>query len=140
MALKKEKGFTLMELLVVLLILALLSAVAVPQVMKYLGRAKTGTAKLQIEAVLASLDFYKIDVGKYPTDEQGLKALLHKPSDAKNWLGPYVKKTTNIMDPWGRKFFYKSPGEHGVIDVYSYGADRQEGGEGEDIDVVSWEK
>lgn len=137
---KKEGGFTLMELLVVLLVLGLLASIAVPQVVKYLGRAKTDTAQLQIDALSANLDFYKIDVGGFPTTEEGLKALVEKPSGARNWFGPYIKKASSLIDPWGQPYIYKFPGEHGAFDLKSLGADQKEGGEGEDTDVVSWEE
>lgn len=136
----KEQGFTLMELLVVLLVLGLLASIAVPQVVKYLGRAKVDTAHLQIEALSANLDFYKIDVGRYPSAEEGLKALVEKPANAKNWFGPYIKKSASLIDPWGEPYVYKFPGEHGAFDIKSLGADKKEGGEGENADVVSWEE
>ncbi|MFC7047844.1 type II secretion system major pseudopilin GspG [Emcibacter nanhaiensis] len=135
----KDAGFTLMELLVVILILGLLAAIAVPQVVKYLSRAKADTAKLQVESLVANLDFYKIDVGAYPTTEQGLKALVEKPGEASNWFGPYIKKKSSLVDPWGEPYQYKMPGDHGFFDIYSYGADKKEGGEGENADIVSWE-
>ena len=135
----KENGFTLMELLVVLLVLGLLASIAVPQVVKYLGRAKGDTAQLQIEALSANLDFYKIDVGRYPSADEGLKALVEKPTNAKNWFGPYIKKSSSLIDPWGEPYSYKFPGEHGAFDLKSLGADKKEGGEGEYADVVSWE-
>ncbi len=137
---KNECGFTLMELLVVLLVLGLLGSIAVPQVVKYLGRAKTDTASLQIEALTANLDFYKIDVGSYPGEEVGLKALVAKPSNVKNWFGPYIKKSSSLIDPWGEPYIYKFPGKHGDFDIKSLGADKKEGGLGEDADVVSWEE
>lgn len=137
---RKDQGFTLMELLVVLLVLGLLASIAVPQVVKYLGRAKADTAQLQIEALSANLDFYKIDVGRYPGEEEGLKALVEKPSNAEKWFGPYIKKASSLIDPWGEPYVYKFPGEHGAFDLKSLGADKKEGGEGEDADVVSWEE
>ncbi len=137
---RKDHGFTLMELLVVLLVLGLLASIAVPQVIKYLGRAKGDTAQLQIEALSANLDFYKIDVGGYPDEKEGLKALVEKPSGAKNWFGPYIKKASSLIDPWGEPYIYKFPGEHGTFDIRSLGADKKQGGEGEDADVVSWEE
>lgn len=135
-----EEGFTLMELLVVMLVLGLLTSIAVPQVVKYLDRAKTDTARLQIEALSANLDFFKIDVGHYPSEEEGLRALVEKPSDAKKWFGPYIKKASSLIDPWGEAYVYKFPGEHGIFDITSLGADKKEGGENENEDVVSWEE
>jgi len=137
---KKQDGYTLMELLVVLLILGLIAGIAAPQVMKYLGRAKSGTANLQMEAIVAALDFYKMDAGTYPTTEQGLLALHEKPDSDQFWYGPYVSKKSNILDPWGVEYHYRYPGEHGTFDVYSFGADGTEGGEGEDADIESWEE
>ncbi len=129
-----------MELLVVLLILGLIAGIAAPQVMNYLGRAKGSTADLQVEAIVAALDFYKIDAGTYPTQEQGLQALLEKPTDVNNWFGPYVSRVSNITDPWGEIYQYKIPGENREYEVFSYGADGEPGGEGEDRDITSWEQ
>ncbi|MDB9999134.1 type II secretion system major pseudopilin GspG [Porticoccaceae bacterium] len=134
-----QRGFTLMELLIVLLILGMLASIAAPQAVKYLGRAKTDTAQLQIEALSMNLDFYKIDVGEYPAEQSGLKALLEKPEGANNWLGPYVKKASSLIDPWGRAYDYKHPGEHGDFDLISLGADKKPGGEGDDKDVSNSE-
>jgi general secretion pathway protein G len=133
------RGFTLIELLVVLVILGLLAALAGPRVMKYLGGAKTDTAKLQIEELAASLDLYRLEVGRYPTTQEGLKALVEAPAGVAGWNGPYLKKKEVPKDPWGVDFHYESPGQHGQFDIYSYGADNQEGGEGENKDLVSWQ-
>jgi general secretion pathway protein G len=132
------RGFTLLELLVVLAILGLLAVIAVPQVLKYLSGAKTDAAGIQIQQVGATLDLYRLDVGRYPTEEQGLEALLEAPGDAETWNGPYVRKRDMLIDPWGNMFVYQFPGEHGEYDLYTLGADEAEGGEGEDQDVVSW--
>ena len=134
----RNTGFTLLELLVVLAILVLLASIATPQVLKYLGRAKTDTAKVQIENLSAALDFYRLDVGTYPSNDQGLQALVEAPAQASGWNGPYVKKKEMLIDPWGNPYRYRFPGEHGPFDVYSLGADNAPGGEGEDRDVVSW--
>ncbi len=136
---KIEKGFTLLELLVVLGILALLAGIVAPKVMQHMDQAKTKAARVQIEDLSASLDMYKLDVGKYPTSEQGLAALVAKPADSKRWNGPYLRKAKVPQDPWIQAYHYTSPGQHGRFDLYSFGADAKEGGEGEDQDINSWE-
>lgn len=129
-------GFTLIELLVVLVILGLLAGLVGPQVMKYLGGAKSDTAKLQIEDLSAALDMYRLEVGHYPKE---LQALVEQPSGAENWNGPYLRKNKVPKDPWGNEYHYEYPGEHGPFDIYSLGADNTKGGEGENADIVSWE-
>lgn len=136
---KKQGGFTLLELLVVLGIIALLAGIVGPQVMKHMGTANLRAAKVQIEDLSAALDMYKLDVGRYPTSEQGLDALVEKPVDVNRWNGPYLRKSKVPLDPWHQAYHYASPGEHGVFDLYSFGADQKEGGEGEEQDIVSWE-
>lgn len=135
----KEGGFTLLELLVVLGIIAMLAGVVGPQVMKHMGASKTKTAIVQIADLSAALDMYKLDVGRYPTSEHGLQALIEKPNDVDRWNGPYLRKNRIPVDPWQQPYFYKSPGEHGKFDLYTFGADQKEGGEGEDQDIVSWQ-
>ncbi len=130
------RGFTLLELLVVLAILGLIATFAAPQVLKWLSGAKSDSARIQIEAVSSAIDLYRLEVGSYPPD---LEALVTKPSDADRWDGPYLKKRTVPKDPWGRDYIYRNPGENGPYDLYSLGADGQEGGTGEDADVVSWQ-
>lgn len=134
----KQCGFTLLELLVVLVILGLLGAVAGPRVMNYLGGAKSDTAKLQLDEFGASLDLYRLEVGRYPSTQEGLQALVQAPPDAAGWNGPYVKKKTIPKDPWGNDYHYVSPGQHTQYDLFTYGADNKEGGEGENKDVVNW--
>ncbi len=131
-------GFTLIELLVVLSILSLLAFIAVPQVLKYLSGAKTDTARIQVQNLAGTLDLYRLDVGSYPSEELGIRALIERPSDAERWNGPYIRKREMLIDPWGRSYMYRYPGEHGEFDLYSLGADHAEGGEGEDRDVTSW--
>jgi general secretion pathway protein G len=131
-------GFTLIELLVVLVILGLLAAFAAPQVLNYLGRAKTDAARAQVQNIAGILDLYRLEVGSYPAQQDGLEALLDQPTDAARWNGPYVKRRDALIDPWGRMYVYRFPGEHGAYDLYSLGADDGEGGEGEDQDVTSW--
>ncbi len=131
-------GFTLLELLVVLVILGLLAAIATPQVMKYLSRAKSQSAALQIHNLAASLDLYRLDVGRYPSQEEGLKSLVETPPNTPNWNGPYVKRPEMLNDPWGHPYNYRIPGEHGDYDLYSDGADNAAGGQGENQDITSW--
>ncbi len=135
------RGFTLIELLVVLFILGLLAGLAGPQVMNYLGESKSKAAKLQIEELGSSLDLYKLDVGRYPSTENGLQALVVAPtgSGTERWNGPYLKKKLVPKDPWGNEYRYAAPGNHGPYDIVSFGADGREGGTGEDKDVNSWD-
>src|SRR5918996_427173 len=135
---RAHAGFTLIELLVVLVILGLLAAFAAPQVLKYLGRAKTDAARAQVQNIASIPDLYRLEVGSYPAQQDGLDALLEQPPDAARWNGPYVKRRDALVDPWGELYEYRFPGEHGAYDLYTLGADRSEGGEGEDQDVTSW--
>ncbi|MGB5198587.1 MAG: type II secretion system major pseudopilin GspG [Sedimenticolaceae bacterium] len=137
--LRPRSGFTLIELLVVLAILALLAGLVGPQVMNALSDSKTKTAKLQIEDFGAGLDLFTLDVGRYPTTEEGLQALVSDVGGIKKWNGPYLKKALIPQDPWGNDYQYRYPGEHGTYDLFSLGVDNSEGGEGEAQDVVSWE-
>lgn len=131
-------GFTLIELLVVLVILGLLAGLIGPRVIKYLEGAKTDSTHLQIENLAATLDLYRLDVGRYPTTDEGLEALVKAPPGAAHWDGPYLKKKQVPKDAWGHDFHYRFPGEHGAFDIYSLGADNAEGGDSESQDVVSW--
>jgi general secretion pathway protein G len=132
-------GFTLIELLVVLVILGLLAGLVGPRVIKHLGESKTKTAMLQIEELSSALDLYRLEIGTYPTTEQGLQALVEKPAGIDQWNGPYLRKKTVRLDPWGEPYKYRSPGEHDAFDIFTYGADNAEGGEGEARDVLGWE-
>lgn len=134
-----SRGFTLIELLVVLAIIGLLAGLVGPQVMKHLGESKTKTARLQVEELASSLDMYKLDVGRYPTTEEGLNALIEQPSSARVWNGPYLRKKKVPLDPWNNPFHYAAPGQHGKFDIWSLGQDNADGGEGEDADILSWE-
>lgn len=135
----KHKGFTLLELLVVLVILGLLASLVGPQVLRHVGSSKSQTAALQISELGAALDLYRLEVGRYPSNNEGLEALIKKPSGVSNWNGPYLKKKLVRLDPWGNEYVYEYPGTHGDYDLYSLGADASTGGEGENRDVVSWE-
>ncbi len=137
-----RRGFTLIEILVVIAVLAMLAALVAPNVFQHVGTAKDATARSQIELLGAGLDAYRLDNGRYPTTEQGLEALQVEPTFEplpSNWRGPYLRKDVP-MDPWGAPFIYLSPGEANPrgYDLLSLGADGELGGEGEDADVVSW--
>ena len=137
---RSESGFTLIELLVVLVILGLLAGLIGPKVMGYLGGSRSKTAHLQIEQLAAALDLYKLDMGGYPTTDQGLDSLVAAPAGVTGWHGPYLAKPILPIDPWNRPYHYASPGQHGDYDIYSLGSDNQEGGEDEAADIVSWKK
>ena len=119
-----QRGFTLIELLVVLAILGMLAAIAVPQVLKYLGRAKEDVVKVQVQSIGTSLDLFLLDVGRYPTEQEGLQALVSRPGGLAQWHGPYVTKPSSLIDPWGRPYGYHQPGQNGTdYDLYSLGPD-----------------
>jgi general secretion pathway protein G len=132
-----QQGFTLLELLVVIVIIGLLAGLVAPRYFDQVGKSNTKVARAQVESLEKSLDQYRLDLGKYPTTEQGLVALFTKPANAEKWQGPYLKKAVP-PDPWGNGYQYKSPGEHGEYDLYSLGSDAQVGGTGEAADVTSW--
>lgn len=134
----KQEGYTLVELLVVLAILSLLVAIAAPRLIKYLGSAKVDTAEIQVKELGNVLDLYHLEVGRYPTDQEGLAALAERPPQAEVWNGPYLKSRDSLTDPWGRPYQYRTPGQHGDYDLYSLGADGRDGGDGEDRDITSW--
>ena len=133
---RRSKGFTLIELLVVLVILTLLAGLVGPKVLDQLGGAKSKTAKIQISEIEQSLDLFKLDVGRYPTDAEGLRALVEKPATAQGWTAPYLKKGLPT-DPWGAAYLYRNPGRNGGPDVFSLGADGKPGGDGENADVYN---
>tara|TARA_R110000822_G_scaffold59736_35_gene149234 strand:- start:9389 stop:9805 length:417 start_codon:yes stop_codon:yes gene_type:complete len=135
----KHRGFTLLELLVVLVILGLLASLVGPQVLKQVGGSKSKAAALQIAEFGTALDLFNLEVGRYPTSQEGMEALIQKPGNARFWNGPYLKKKVIRTDPWGNDYIYRAPGDHSDYDLYSLGADNQDGGEGDDADVVSWE-
>ena len=132
---KRQAGFTLVELLVVLAILGMLAALVGPQVLNQLGGAKSKSAGIQIRDFEQALELYKLDVGRFPRSEEGLEALVQAPSGAKGWNGPYLRKTELPEDPWGNTYNYRYPGKNGGVEIVSYGADGQPGGQGEDADV-----
>lgn len=134
----RDAGFTLLELLVVLAILGLLAAIVGPQVIKYLDSSKTQTARVQAKNVAAALSLFKLDASRYPTQEEGLGALLKAPPNVPNWNGPYLPEAKAIVDPWSRPYLLRVPGEHGEVDVFTLGSDGAAGGTGEARDVGNW--
>lgn len=134
----RDGGFTLLELLVVIAILGLLAAIVGPQVIKYLGSSKTQSASVQAKNIATSLELFRLDAGRYPTAEEGLGALMKSPPAVQVWNGPYLPQESALIDPWGNPYQFKVPGEHGEIDVFSYGADKAKGGTGEAKDVGNW--
>lgn len=134
---RKETGFTLIELLIVMIILGLLAALVGPRMFGKVGKSRQKAAKTQISLFETALDTYRLDVGRYPSREQGLQALRTKPDGLDKWDGPYLPKEVPV-DPWGRHYEYMCPGEHGDFDLISLGADGAPGGEEEDKDIVSW--
>ncbi|MBU2642065.1 MAG: type II secretion system major pseudopilin GspG [Gammaproteobacteria bacterium] len=135
--LNRDAGFTLLELLVVLVILGLLAGYVAPKYFAQVGKSEVKTAAAQIVALEKALDQYRIDTSRYPSTEQGLAALNTKPADEPRWDGPYLKKTVP-NDPWGKPYQYRTPGEHGEIDLFSYGRDGVPGGTGNDADINNW--
>jgi len=132
-----SKGFTLLELLVVMVIIGLLAGLVAPRYFAQVGKSQTKVAKAQIDSLEKALDQYRLDVGHYPSTEEGLQALVAAPSGETNWAGPYLRKGIPA-DPWGRAYVYNQPGSHGDYDLLSYGKDGREGGTAEDADIVNW--
>lgn len=135
--LRAAAGFTLLELLVVMVIIGLLAGFVAPKFFAQIGKSEVKTTRAQIDGLEKTLDQYRLDVGSYPTTEQGLAALNERPAGLTRWSGPYLKKAVPL-DPWGNPYVYKSPGEHGEYDLLSLGKDGQPGGSGEAEDIVSW--
>ncbi len=133
---RRSRGFTLLELLVVVTIIGLLAAYVGPKYFSQLGRSEQGVAKAQVEAFGRALDTYRLDVGQYPTTEEGLNALLTRPANVARWNGPYLQKAVPL-DPWGRAYIYRAPGVNGDFDITSYGKDGQPGGTGDAADVTN---
>jgi general secretion pathway protein G len=135
----RSEGFTLLELLIVMIIIGLLAALIGPKMIGRVGESRQTVAKQQIEGFSSALEMYKLDTTKYPTQEQGLEALVAEPQGMLNWKGPYLKKKFIPKDPWGNAYSYTFPGENGDYDIVSFGADGSAGGDGENKDVTSWE-
>lgn len=134
---RRTGGFTLLELLVVIVIIGLLAGLVAPRYFDQVSKSNTKIARAQIDSLEKALDQYRLDVGSYPTSEQGLAALNARPNNLEKWAGPYLKKAVP-PDPWGARYLYRAPGEHGDYDLSSLGADGQPGGTGEASDVTSW--
>lgn len=133
----RVRGFTLLELLVVVAIIALLVGYVAPRYFSQVGKSEVGLARAQIDSLEKALDQYRLDTGHYPSTEQGLAVLQARPANEPRWSGPYMRKAIP-PDPWGQSYRYQSPGSHGEFDLYSYGKDGQSGGEGEAADIGNW--
>lgn len=131
------RGFTLLELLVVMVIIGLLAGYVGPRYFAQVGKSEVKIAHAQIDAFDKALEAYRLDVGRYPTTEQGLDALMKQPSGVAKWQGPYLKKAVPL-DPWGKPYLYKQPGDHGDFDILSWGHDGKPGGQGDDADIDNW--
>ncbi len=134
----RQAGFTLIELLVVMVILGLLAALVVPNYIRQGEKSKWQAARAQVELMGAALDMFRLDIGRYPTSQEGLEALRERPSGLDRWDGPYLKKEIP-RDPWGNAYVYRSPGERAPYELQSYGADGVAGGSGDNTDIKSWE-
>ncbi len=133
-----QAGFTLIEVLIVLGIIAMLATFAAPQVMRYLGHARVETARIQLSAITTALELYALDNGGYPSQQAGLSALVRQPAGAQRWRGPYLKKADGLIDPWGRQYGYLAPGRQSAFEVFTLGRDNATGGSGENQDIVTW--
>jgi general secretion pathway protein G len=131
---RKAGGFTLLELLVVIVIIGLLAGYVAPRYFSQVGRSEIQVARAQIDSLEKALDQYRLDVRHYPSAEQGLEALMAKPANEPNWNGPYLKKAVP-NDPWGRPYVYRVPGQKGEFDLFSLGRDGKTGGSGDDADI-----
>jgi len=136
---KLQAGFTLIELLVVLVILGLLAGMVGPNVMKYIGSSKVEVAKAQLEDLSAGLDLFKLDVGRYPNSDEGLRILVEGGDNVVGWNGPYLRKKKLPLDPWNHEYVYVVPGQGNAYELYSLGADGAPEGSGEDADLSAWE-
>lgn len=135
---RDDSGFTLLELLVVLGIIVMLATVAGPQVLQYMGKARSDTAKAQVNALATALELYALDNGGYPIQQVGLNALVQSPPGASQWRGPYIKRAEGLIDPWGRPYQYRYPSQRAQFEIFTLGRDNAPGGMGEDQDIVSW--
>jgi len=135
-----ERGFTLVELLVVITIITLIMGIVGPRVLNYLTESKAKAARIQIESFSSALDLFFLDTGRYPNSSEGLAALVQRPGSINAWNGPYLKGGVVPADPWGNPYVYRSPGQHGTYDILSYGADGTEGGSGSGQDITSWQR
>lgn len=133
---KRSSGFTLLELLVVLVILGLLAGLVAPRMFANVSKSEVKVARAQIAALESALENYRLDVGRFPSSEQGLGALERSPGNDPRWAGPYLKKAVPA-DPWGNPYQYKQPGERGDFDLFSLGRDGKPGGTGEDADLFN---
>jgi len=133
-----ERGFTLVEILVVITIIGLIMGLVGPRVLNYLTESKAKAAKIQIESFASALDLFFLDSGRYPSGSEGLTALVQRPGSISGWNGPYLKGGLVPADPWGNPYIYRSPGQRGAYDIVSFGADGQEGGTGTASDITSW--
>lgn len=134
---RRATGFTLLELLVVMVIIGMLAGFVAPRFFAQIGKSEIKTAHAQISALEKALDQYRLDVGRYPSTEQGLQSLNEQPAGESKWAGPYLKKAVPL-DPWAHAYVYRYPGEHGEFDLFSLGKDGQVGGSGEAQDLVNW--
>ncbi len=132
-----DKGFTLLELLVVMVIIGLLAALVAPRYFAQVGKSQVKAARAQIDALEKALDQYRIDMDRYPSTEEGLEGLTTTPPNEPAWSGPYLKKAVPL-DPWGHPFVYVQPGTHGDVDIISFGKDGQPGGQSENADITNW--
>jgi general secretion pathway protein G len=135
----RSRGMTLIEILVVLVLIGVVLGIVGGNFIGRGEKAKADAAKIEIGQIAQTLDLYKLEVGRYPSSQEGLQALISAPAGVANWNGPYWKKSTLPRDPWNNEYKYASPGQHGAYDIVSYGADGKEGGEGVDKDITSWQ-
>lgn len=133
-----QKGFSLLELLVVLVIIGLLAGIVGPSLFKNIGKSEITTAKAQVDSLGKAIDTFRLDNGRFPSPEEGLRALVQRPEGLPDWNGPYLKKAVPL-DPWGQPYQYQVPGQHSAdYDLYSFGPDRAAGGSGKDADLGNW--